>query len=70
MTAKQALVAHIREMHGGKLPNDARWTFKDLGQWHARQHHRYSPNHYHQGANTGPGERPPGWRTGEGAVTR
>lgn len=28
------------------------------------------PNHYHAGDNTGPDNRPRGWRTGEDAVTR
>lgn len=67
MTPKQTLLAHLREMHKAS-PGSAR-TFAQLGQWHARQHHQFATNHFHEGANLGAGNRPVGWRTGEGAVT-
>jgi hypothetical protein len=72
MTPKQKLLAHIHEMHtpGVSHQPSRGATFQTLGQWHALQHHRYVPNHYHEGVNRGAGERPPGWRTGEGAVAR
>lgn len=79
-TPKQTLVAHIEEMHGGLRPTNrggsARlaghprpsWNFEQLATWHARKHHRYVTNHYHEGPNTDANNRPPGWRTGEDAV--
>lgn len=42
----------------------------DLALAHSIQHHRYAPNHYHEGPNAGPDQRPPGWTTGEGAVLK
>ena len=43
-------------------------TMAELQKWHAWQHHQYSCSHIHAGENNGPGQRPPGWRTGEDAV--
>lgn len=60
------LRAHMQEQH----PNaPLRRSNEDLADEHALQHHQYSgdQDHYHEGPNRGPGERPPGWRTGEGA---
>lgn len=67
----QTLKAHIEDMHGKRgesLPKT--WTFVQLSKWHAREHHRYSPNHWHAGRNDGPSSRPEGWYTGEDAVKR
>jgi hypothetical protein len=69
VTAKQLLVAHIREDHGRRgqaLPKG--WTLAQFSRWHAREHWRNSPNHYHAGGGKSPDERPPGWYTGEDAV--
>jgi hypothetical protein len=42
----------------------------DLIRVHSEQHHRYWTNHYHEGANPGPHQRPEGWRTGGGVIAR
>lgn len=73
-TPKQTLWAHIREFH-------PRWkvahprpgvntTLVELVRWHAIQHHRFHINHIHEGVNLGAGNRPVGWRTGEGVVAK
>ena len=68
-TTRQALLAHIASLHTarGGLPRK-RMTLVELQRWHGNEHHRLSPNHFHEGVNLGPGSRPPGWKTGEGAV--
>lgn len=67
-TPKQKLVAHIRAFHHkGWVPT---LTYEGLGKWHATQHHRFHTNHTHEGVNLGAGDRPPGWRTGEGVVVK
>jgi len=38
---------------------------KQLADWHAHTHHQYVWEHYHADSNTGPNDRPPGWKTGE-----
>ena len=43
-------------------------TLLNLKAWHSGQHHRFALSHYHAGPNTGPGDRPRGWYTGEDAV--
>jgi hypothetical protein len=68
VTPKQVLRSHIQGMHR-RHPAQS-WTMAQMAEWHALQHHRYSPGHFHEGENRGPGQRPPGWRTGEGAVPR
>jgi hypothetical protein len=70
MTPKQGLWAHIRELHSPRNHPPARATLAQLQRWHAEQHHRYSPNHYHTGVNLGPSARPPGWYTGQDAVQK
>lgn len=67
-TPKQTLVSHLAQMHGWEVRQGGRWTYADLQLWHSRQHHRRYTNHYHEGVNLDAGRRPPGWRTGEGAV--
>lgn len=67
-TPKQVLVAHIAERH--RTPPGNVTTRESLALWHARQHHRFWTNHYHEGPNTGPGNRPPGWATGADVVDR
>lgn len=62
-----SLREHVKAMHP-KLP--LRRATKDLEREHGRAHHRLMPNHYHEGVNTGPDQRPRGWRTGEDAVPR
>jgi hypothetical protein len=64
-TPKQVLVAHLESMHKG-APN--RGSLVSFRTWHARQHHHFATSHFHEGVNLGPGTRPPGWRTGQGAV--
>lgn len=66
---KAALLRHIIDAHGGRMPKSCR-TVDAMVKWHQNEHHRYAPNHYHEGENRGPGSRPPGWKTGEGAVPR
>lgn len=66
MSAKQILLVHIRLEH--RRQPSARLTLAELQYWHRNEHHRYFCNHYHEGSNTGPGDRPVGWYTGEGAV--
>lgn len=60
--------AHIIEMHS-KIGVAHRKT-TDVVRDHAERHYRGTPNHYHEGSNTGPSDRPAGWYTGEGAVKR
>lgn len=67
-TPKQALLAHIHTEHH-RVPAKS-MTMAELGSWHAREHHRYSPNHYHAGPNTDAANRPPGWWTGADSVRR
>ena len=57
---------HMRTLHPRvKLPR----SNEDLAKAHMRDHHYFAPtNHRHEGANRGPGDRPEGWRTGEGVV--
>lgn len=66
---RAVLLHHIRTEHRRQpaqtMPTD------ELSKWHAHEHFRYAPrSHYHEGVNRGVGERPPGWRTGEGFVGR
>jgi hypothetical protein len=61
VTPKQLLVQHIADFH--RRPPGG-MTYRELGAWHAGQHHRYSTDHHHAGSNTGPMDRPPGWKTG------
>jgi hypothetical protein len=70
MTTRQRLLAHIAELHTGRSQPALWWPYKRLASWHARQHHRYWTNHYHEGPNLGPDQRPPGWYTGEGAIKK
>lgn len=67
-TPKQTLLGHIQAEHKAQPPNGS--TFAELGHWHGEQHQRYQPNHFHEGANLGAGDRPPGWKTGEGSVPK
>lgn len=67
-TPKQALLAHVADLHG-RIPAES-WTMDQVARMHAEQHHRYSTNHYHKGVNLGPDARPRGWYTGEDAVLR
>lgn len=69
MTQKQTLLAHLRELHPSLyFPKSA--TFDQLWKIHRNAHHRYSTNHYHEGLNLGPEDRPEGWQTGEGVVMK
>ena len=68
MTPKRVLLSHIHNMHRRRPAQG--WTMAQMAKWHADQHYRYSPNHYHEGLNLGPDQRPEGWYTGEGAVTK
>lgn len=70
MTPKQKLREHLGRMHGALPASLEHGTLTQLARWHAERHHRYANNHYHEGVNLGPGQRPEGWRTGEGAVPR
>lgn len=65
---RAALQAHLDDCHKGGP--GGRWPTRKLSTWHARQHHRYSTDHYHAGANLGPEDRPPGWATGADAIPR
>ncbi len=67
MTPKQALRAHIQEMHSPRNAPGERTSYAKLQHWHADQHHRYWTSHHH-GPNPGPSARPPGWYTGADAV--
>lgn len=69
-TSKQKLLNHMVDHHSATRSELARWTFERMQKWHAHLHHRYHTDHYHEGPNTGPGNRPPGWKTGEGVVWR
>ena len=74
MTPKQKLWAHIETGHPSHShPNrvvSLRMTLEKLAKWHATEHHRFHTNHIHEGVNLGAGDRPPGWRTGEGAIAK
>lgn len=74
MTPKQKLILHLDAFHSRPFrrrgPLSHTTTLAELQRWHAEQHHRYVVNHDHLGPNRGPGIRPPGWKTGEGAVHR
>ena len=68
------LRAHVRELHPG-MKN--RRSNKDLAREHARSHHRYHNDHWHEFDNAGlligPGtnqRRPSGWYTGFGVCLR
>lgn len=67
MTPKQTLVAHLDAFHKS-MHRTKSMTLAQLQKAHARSHHRYAQNHYHAGPNTGPDNRPKGWKTGEAAV--
>lgn len=73
-TPKQVLLGHIKDMHHRQpaqswtMAQIQSWTMAQMAKWHAEQHHRYSPNHYHEGVNLGPALRPAGWYTGEGGL--
>lgn len=67
MTDKQRLIAHLEEHHR-LIPRTK--TFTEMGKLHAMEHHERWCDHIHAGANLGPNDRPPGWRTGEGVVAR
>lgn len=71
-TPKQILKAHVREHHRrlAGLPTFERWTHRALMTAHRTDHHHYRTSHTHAGSNTGPGDRPPGWATGEDVVMR
>lgn len=68
MTPRQKLVEHLSEHH--KRIKPGRRSMADLQKDHGREHHRHSPNHRHEGRNSGPDDRPVGWKTGEGVVTK
>lgn len=70
MTPKQVLLNHIQGMHSRLSHVNRKWTMAEMAKVHSNQHHRLSSNHYHEGVNLGPDNRPPGWYTGEGAVRR
>jgi hypothetical protein len=62
-----SLRQHMRELHpNAPLPR----SNDDLIREHMRQHWRFRTSHIHAGANLGPGDRPPGWTTGEDVVMR
>lgn len=67
LTPKQKLETHIFALH--KRPPSG-MTLKELQAWHAGQHHKFWTDHYHDGVNLGPDQRPSGWKTGEGAVPK
>jgi hypothetical protein len=67
MTPKQTLLAHLQELHKGL--GSKHWTLERLQALHRRHHHELHCSHHH-GYTSGPGDRPPGWTTGEGAVMR
>jgi len=50
LTPRQAMIAHIRAEHGGSLPQEFRWTHKNLITWHRARHQE---NRSHQHANNG-----------------
>lgn len=80
MTPKQTLWSHLEDGHGRSLRGARRnpahhapsksWSHEKLQSWHARQHHRFATNHYHEGDQGDPDNRPAGWYTGEGAVAK
>lgn len=56
---------HLRERHGVvKVPR----ATAAAERLHGIRHHQYTPNHRHAGPNSGPGDRPPGWKTGGDVV--
>jgi hypothetical protein len=63
---RAVLVAHMKERHPG-LVTDRRQLWVVVSE-HKNAHYMGWTDHYHEGVNRGPDERPPGWRTGEGAV--
>lgn len=67
MTTKQTLWAHVRAHHSARRQPSPRLTLVQLQRWHAKEHHRLSPNHNH-GMTTGPNDRPAGWFTGENTI--
>lgn len=73
-TPKQILAAHLASDHGNhvsvKATNLDRRTYGALQKLHGNLHHRFRCNHIHAGENYGPDNRPPGWKTGEGAIAR
>ena len=68
MTARKRLLTHIYSEHYHQPRGGL--SFAQLGRWHSDQHHRYVIAHDHAGPNTGPNDRPPGWKTGEGSIPR
>lgn len=71
MTPKQRLLAHMAERHrlSSATRRLDRLSLADLQRAHAWDHHRLMLSHHH-GATTGPGDRPPGWRTGDDVQER
>lgn len=64
---RAVLVAHLVEHHPGI--DTERRPLHVLVREHQDSHYRgWRMGHYHEGVNLGPRNRPPGWRTGEGAV--
>jgi hypothetical protein len=68
VTTKQTLRRHIEDMHRRPHGAISHMTLAELQRFHRGQHHRYATDHSHAGANLGPGQRPPGWSTGEDVV--
>lgn len=60
------LIAHLTACHPS-IRIGVRST-GTLAERHAIAHHRYWTSHHHAGSNTGPGDRPDGWYTGDDAV--
>lgn len=69
-TARQILRGHLLDRHGAQVSLTwlDRYSLAEMRKWHREQHHRYAHglDHFHEGPNTGPSARPPGWDTGEG----
>lgn len=71
LTPRQTLLAHMRELHPNVQAVQANTSMKELQRMHRSQHHRFSPNHIHEGGmGRGVGERPEGWSTGEQVIMR
>lgn len=69
MTPKQVLLAHVKERHPQiKTPKNV--TIAGLKRAHTREHWRLWCNHFHAGVNTGPDNRPEGWKTGLDVIER
>jgi len=68
-TPKQALIAHMQELHPvqASRPYFARASLKVL-QFAHHEAHRRGPCDHHHGVTTGANDRPIGWITGEGAI--